>query len=200
LARIYEDGINGCIFKLVCSDPVKSFSQLLINEEPFFSFTEQINQADDIYAFNWKRLRQIPGYDSWVQCIHHWVDVFQHLFGAKIMGLRLQSLDRPMCPKFHIDRITVRAVLTFKGQGTQWLPNHAANRSRLGIVSAGLDDDLSGVVLDQREIQSAPEGSLMLLKGEGWEGNEGNGIIHRSPQASKFERRLMLSLDLLDND
>lgn len=198
LTRIYEAGVNGCLFNSACSQPAIDFSQELMKEEPFFSFTEQIQQANDIYEFNWQRFNAMPGYSEWLKCIHHWTDVFQHLFGAKTMGLRLQSLDRPMCPKFHIDRLTVRGVLTFTGEGTQWLPNHAAKRSRLGVVSAGLEDSVSGVVLDQDAIQSAPTGSFFLLKGEGWEGNEGNGIIHRSPPVSKLGRRLMLSLDLLD--
>ena len=200
LTGIYEEGVNGCILKKACSLTAQSFSQELIKIEPYFSLTEQIDNPDEIYEFDWQRFNRMSGYSEWLKCIHYWTDVFQHLFGAKTIGLRLQSLDRPMCPKFHIDKLTVRAVLTFTGQGTQWLLNHAADRSRLGLVSAGLEDSLSGVVLDQAAIQSAPERSLILLKGEGWEGNEGNGIIHRSPPASKLGRRLMLSLDLLDSD
>lgn len=198
LTRIYEEGVNGCVYRSACSQSAIAFSRELIKVEPFFTFTEQIHHADDIHGFKWQRFNEMPGFNEWRQCIHYWVDVFQHLFGAKTIGLRLQALDRAMCPKFHIDRLTVRGVLTFVGEGTQWLPNDAAERTRLGIVSAGLEDSVSGVVLNQGAIHSAPEASLMLLKGEGWEGNEGNGIIHRSPSVNKSERRLMLSLDLID--
>ncbi|MCD7072047.1 DUF1826 domain-containing protein, partial [Pseudomonas petroselini] len=36
-----------------------------------------------------------------------------------------------------------------------------------------------------------------LLKGTKWHGNEGHGLIHRSPALKADERRLILTLDWL---
>jgi hypothetical protein len=36
-----------------------------------------------------------------------------------------------------------------------------------------------------------------LLKGSKWHGNEGHGLIHRSPALKEGERRLILTLDWL---
>ena len=49
------------------------------------------------------------------------------------------------------------------------------------------------------DIQSANEGDVCLLKGESWQGNEGRGLIHRSPQVKSGQRRLFLSLDFMND-
>jgi len=40
-------------------------------------------------------------------------------------------------------------------------------------------------------------GDVALLKGELWEGNEGAGMVHRSPSMNPGDRRLLLSFDFL---
>ena len=45
-------------------------------------------------------------------------------------------------------------------------------------------------------IQQINAGEVALLKGEKWQGNEGAGLIHRSPALAPGERRLILTLDL----
>jgi hypothetical protein len=40
-------------------------------------------------------------------------------------------------------------------------------------------------------------GDVALLKGEKWQGNQGAGLIHRSPALKTGERRLILTLDWL---
>jgi hypothetical protein len=47
------------------------------------------------------------------------------------------------------------------------------------------------------QIQQVTCGEVALLKGEKWHGNEGFGLIHRSPQPAPGERRLILTLDWL---
>ncbi|RXT83002.1 hypothetical protein B1F69_27335, partial [Pseudomonas syringae] len=50
---------------------------------------------------------------------------------------------------------------------------------------------------DAAHIQQINSGEVALLKGERWHGNEGFGLIHRSPQLLRNERRLILTLDWL---
>ena len=47
------------------------------------------------------------------------------------------------------------------------------------------------------QIQQLDSGDVALLKGEKWHGNEGFGLIHRSPYLDPGERRLILTLDWL---
>ncbi|EEX36900.1 hypothetical protein VIB_001007 [Vibrio metschnikovii CIP 69.14] len=40
-------------------------------------------------------------------------------------------------------------------------------------------------------------GDVALLKGSGWEANENNGLVHRSPAYVPNERRLLLTIDFV---
>ena len=103
-----------------------------------------------------------------------------------------------MCPRFHVDRVPVRMICTYEGPGTEWLPERAINREKLGSGACGHTDETSGLILDSAAIQSIPSYAIALLKGELWEGNEGRGAVHRSPGTTpRYPRRLLLTLDLL---
>jgi hypothetical protein len=73
------------------------------------------------------------------------------------------------------------------GVGSQWLKEGAMAREHLAHPAA--------------EPISAPQqlqaGSVALFKGERWEGNEGRGIIHRSPPVPTHQARLLMTLDWL---
>ncbi|MFL1466676.1 DUF1826 domain-containing protein [Marinobacter sp. HN1S83] len=60
--------------------------------------------------------------------------------------------------------------------------------------------DSSGPLPDQSvdtsDIERLATGAIGLLKGEAWEGNEGRGLVHRSP-APGDHPRLVLALDWL---
>ena len=76
------------------------------------------------------------------------------------------------------------AYWAYTGTGTQWLPHDCADRSKLGRGSHGKSDDESGLYASTDHIQQLMSGDVALLKGEMWAGNEGAGLIHRSPTAS----------------
>lgn len=123
------------------------------------------------------------------------VDIFCCLFELDRVGLRLAALDRAMCPRFHVDKVPCRLVTTYQGAATEWLPHRHVDRSKLGMGNGGKPDEQSGLFQNAYEINQLSEGDVALLKGERWEGNEGAGLVHRSPAVSAGERRLLLTLD-----
>ncbi len=125
------------------------------------------------------------------------VDMFCVLFDLKQTGLRLTTLDRAMCPRFHVDHVPCRLVTTYQGVATQWLPHHAVDRSKLGRGNQGLPDEQSGIYLNESDICQLTTGDVALLKGELWEGNENAGLVHRSPTVTEGEPRLLLTLDFI---
>jgi hypothetical protein len=130
--------------------------------------------------------RDIAGHAGFVADAAWLVRAFSSLVEARRIGLRLRILDKAMCPRFHVDHVPLRLITTYAGAGSEWLPEHAISRHRLGdptVAPQGIERLLAGEVA--------------LFKGERWEGNEGAGIIHRSPQAAPGERRLILTLDWL---
>jgi hypothetical protein len=83
----------------------------------------------------------------------------------------------------------VRLITTYAGVGSQWLEEGVMERSQLGQPQA---EPTRGSL-----IQQVNAGEVALLKGEKWQGNEGAGLIHRSPALEPGERRLILTLDWL---
>lgn len=126
------------------------------------------------------------------------VDMFCYLFELKRAGVRLTALDRAMCPRFHVDRVPCRLVTTYRGISTEWLPQHLVDRSKLGAGSQGRPDEQSGLFNSTGDIQQLCQGDVALLKGELWDGNEGAGLVHRSPAITQNQRRLLLTLDFIN--
>lgn len=131
--------------------------------------------------------------------IHQVLDMFTCLFDAKVIGLRINTLEHAMCPRFHTDNVTVRLITTYHGLGTEWLPDQLVDRRALGTALASEISRPGAIVGDEQFIQQIGEGDVALLKGELWESNEGRGIVHRSPAVtSQQPKRLIMTCDLIE--
>ncbi|MFK7854620.1 MAG: DUF1826 domain-containing protein [Granulosicoccus sp.] len=124
------------------------------------------------------------------------VDMFCTLFELEQAGVRLSVLDNAMCPKFHVDRIPCRLITTYRGVATEWLQHEHVDRSKLGHQCNGVADHESGLFNSGQRIQQLNQGDVALLKGDVWRGNEGKGLVHRSP-STQDSRRLLLTLDMV---
>lgn len=142
-------------------------------------------------------LTALAGYQDWQADVATWIEAFQCLFEPRMVGLRLRTLGSAMCPRFHVDQVPVRLVATYGARTTEWLANADADRSQLGIRGRDCSDLEAGLYRDDNSVRQLPPFSVALLKGEAWSGNEGRGLVHRSPALRPFERRLLLTLDML---
>ena len=141
-------------------------------------------------------LPNLPGKQALTDDLQLITEAYGELLGCPGIGLRLEVLDKAMCPRFHVDRTGIRLLCTYRGPGTEWLPEHLADRSRMGPLAGGLPDASSGLILDANAVGRAPACSLILLKGTLWQGNAGRGAIHRSPAVTEAEApRIVLALD-----
>lgn len=130
--------------------------------------------------------------------IRQLIEMYADLFMLQQVGVRFEKIDKTMCPRFHTDRLACRLVTTYHGNGTQWLDETNADRSKLGAGAAGLPDNQSGIYHNENQIRSAVAGDVLLLKGDGWPDSPVAGIIHRSPPADLDQPRLLLTLDFAD--
>ena len=137
-------------------------------------------------------------FSTLVDDVNELIDMFCCLFDLNQVGLRMTVLREAMCPKFHVDQVPCRLVTTYSGIGTQWLPNNSVNREKLGYGSAGLSDQESGLYGNESDIRQIATADVALLKGEGWQGNQNAGLVHRSPAIPSRESRLLLTLDFSD--
>lgn len=115
------------------------------------------------------------------------VELFADLTESTLVGVRLARLTTAMCPRLHVDRVSLRCVVTYCGPGTEFVDSATFDRSLLDRVSAH----------DEVITQHTRAGEIVLLKGEAWPGNAGRGAVHRSPPAARDAARLVLTLDAL---
>ena len=194
LADIYEEETNLAVWQRQLTDELSKAAGLILDAQPNLQLSASIS-SENIYEF----LKEALGADKQVTTlitdIVDLVEMFCRLFDIESVGLRLISLKRAMCPRFHVDNIPCRLLTTFHGDSTEWLAHDCVDRSKLGPGAGGMPDDLSGLFASFKDIQEIHQGEVALLKGEGWVGNEGAGLVHRSPQLKNNEKRLLLSLD-----
>lgn len=196
LTDIYHEHTNIVIWQRALSDTLKNSVDTFLDSNSNFQASMIVTPQSAHSSIS-----EVLGGDAQLELsenIAELVDMFCCLFELKRTGLRLATLDRAMCPKFHADKVPCRLVTTFQGIATEWLPHQAVNREKLGLGSKGKPDNQSGLYEDQHDIQQLKCGDVALLKGELWEGNENAGLVHRSPALPEGQRRLLLTLDFSD--
>ena len=193
LADIYESDINIAIWK-------RSFSQELTDSISQFvvanpNFSKSLSLTPENAYMKLENSTEGSASRELLENMAQLVDMFCCLFDLEDVGLRLAVLSDAMCPKFHFDRVPCRLVTTYHGVATQWLPNDAVDRSKLGQGSNGLPDSASGLYTQESDIQQLVTGDVALFKGDQWIGNENAGLVHRSPESSSLNPRLIVTLD-----
>jgi len=192
---IYKDDINIVNWKRDLSESLKASVNNFLLSNPNFKKTINVSPHN---AFS--NIKEALGTNEQIELaenITELVEMYCYLFDLSEAGLRLTSLDKAMCPKFHVDSIPCRMVTTYQGVATQWLAHDTVNRDKLGHGSKGLDDNKSGLYESENDIQQLQCGEVALLKGEYWHNNEYAGLVHRSPIPAAGENRLLLTLDFV---
>jgi hypothetical protein len=198
LARIHEPGVNLCLIHRQPEAPVRNFVTELLRLYPAIELAEELVFERFDFASLLSDFEGLHGHGQWWRDVALLTCACRDLFGVERVGLRLRTLDKPMCPRFHVDHVTCRLVCTYGGMGTEWLPDDCVDRSKLGPGAKGLPDSESGVILDETAIRVMPPYAVGLMKGARWEGNEAHGLVHRSPRCTpERPRRLLLTLDML---
>lgn len=183
LTEIYKNDVNLSVWQRELCPSVISQSQTLVTSGNFKGYRgrlsiDQLEQLQKIIP----QLTDLPNLRSDIQLL---ADIFCCLFDLKNVGLRLEALSKAMCPKFHVDQVPCRLIHSYCGMGTQWIYHHDVH----------VDKSMSSNPYSKNVIHTLSIGDVALLKGERWEGNEGAGLVHRSPAADASQKRLLLTLD-----
>ena len=109
--------------------------------------------------------------------------------GASAVSARLEALASQPCPRWHADTVSARALVTYAGPGTQYLPNARVRRGwdRTGapvVAGVRLDGDGGGGGGGGGgafAFEEAAPWDVLLLKGHAFPGMMGMGAVHRSP-------------------
>jgi len=196
LADIYQENTNIVVWKRSLTDKLLEASNTVLSTNPDLEISLVVSPQDIVSVLQ-ARLDSSKMAMILIEDIHKLVNMFCDLFDLRRVGLRLTSLKHAMCPRFHVDNVPCRLITTYQGIATEWLSHSDVDRSKLGTGNKGKPDSQSGIYQDESDIQQLSQGDVALLKGEGWVGNEGKGLIHRSPQLSDQTSRLILTIDFI---
>ncbi len=187
LTEIFRDEVNMVVWNRSLRPQIARFAEELTAWEGQMERFISLSEGDSAALVLPKWALTIEGADAWVADANQVIDMYRCLFEPDAVGLRLHVLNGTMCPRFHVDRVPVRLLCTYQGVGTEWLQETKVTRPE----RAGPLPDQS---VSDREVNRMPTGAVGLLKGEAWEGNEGRGLVHRSPSPGGHTR-LIMALD-----
>jgi hypothetical protein len=197
MTDVYREDTNIIVWQRDLSNEIESAVNFFINNNAVKSTMLTVTPQNTL-----DELCKAFGIDDAVVALYQdislLVDMFCCLFELKGAGLRLTVLERAMCPRFHVDRIPCRLVTTYKGIATEWLEHSVIDRTKLGAGNKGKQDEDSGLFQNIHDINRLNTGDVALLKGENWSEEEGQGLVHRSPNIVQGECRLLITLDFIN--
>ena len=118
------------------------------------------------------------------------------------------------CPRYHLDHVPIRLIMSLVGPGCDYIPEHkgdSSNVDRSALNTLDLDDSVQAnriIVPDERGVVHSKVGEAVVLMGREWDmadeaGNDDAGILHaaahKSPTISPFEGRVLLTVDLAED-
>lgn len=189
LPEIFRDEVNLAIWSRSLTPKVQQFIQSFVQKSGKMERFQNLGQNDTAATALPKWALEMEHVDQWLADVDQIIAMYRCLFEPDAVGLRLHVIDSTMCPRFHVDRVPARLLCTYQGTGTEWLPEAQVTRPRSPGPLPEQDPE-------EQQIQRIPTGAIALLKGEAWEGNEGRGLVHRSP-APTSTPRLVIGLDWL---
>jgi hypothetical protein len=140
---------------------------------------------------------ELAGFSHLAADVQFWAQVLVDLTGCDSIGVRLALMTRAMCPRFHVDKVALRLVMTYQGPGTELVSSDHVDRRHLGHVAGDSADEVGGLLLTPDCVRRACAFDVVLLKGEAWPDNQGLGAVHRSPAITGALPRLVMTLDPL---
>lgn len=187
--EIYCAGVNLCVWRRGLGSELSQWLRTVCSRY-MFHIVERVDAERADLRPSLAALPDTAEREAWCEDLHLLMQVYADLLGVRGLGVRLATLDREMCPRFHVDRVGIRLLCTYAGPATEWLENADVVRSGLGPTGE--------VLRPGGRVQRLERFDVALLKGEAWPKNLGNGVVHRSPGLPQGQRRIMLSIDAVD--
>jgi hypothetical protein len=189
LAEIYKQSCNLASWQRPLSEALTQDIKELLANKTLFNYRMVITPQEIQPWLNneWSGI----SCSALIEDIENLVTLFVDLFQVEKVGLRLELVNKTVCPYFHVDKVVSRLVTTYHGPATEWLAETNTNRNALKNRQYG------AIIRDEANLQHANVGEVMIFKGESWQDQHIEPIVHRSPPCPSHQRRLLLTLDML---
>lgn len=123
LAEVLREGVNLAVWTRRLSPALRDFAAALVRNRPGLALSQTLEMEEERLPVLDGLLdaQQLPGQTDFLDDLGWLVEAFSCLTGARRIGLRLRVLDKPMCPRFHVDHVPLRLVTTYQGAASEWL-------------------------------------------------------------------------------
>ena len=133
----------------------------------------------DVFSFE---IKSSIFYETWINDITHLCKIFSDIQNTNSISMWLGS--KRGCKRYHIDNVPQRLLVTYSGEGTEWLPDDAGDKI------AYLNGEPNEKILkNSKKKQFVNEWDIAIFKG----GSE--GLLHRTPDSALNKHSILLRLD-----
>ena len=129
-----------------------------------------------------KHLQKTQIYQSWLYDMSIVSGLFCDIHKGEDIGFFLTT--RRGCARYHVDNVPLRLLVTYSGQGTEWIPDTAANRK--AFISGAPNNE---IVKDKSKRQFIENWDISIFRGGS------NGLLHRTPDTALKEPTILMRLD-----
>jgi len=123
-----------------------------------------------------------PFYMSWVSDMAQVCEAFCETLDSEAVGFCLGT-ERG-CHRYHIDNVPMRLLVTYAGQGTEWLPDEVVDRNAL---ASGAPNEK--ILKDPSKRQFMKCWDIAIFRGGS------KGLLHRTPDAAFDSPSILMRLD-----
>ena len=127
-------------------------------------------------------LRNSIHYNYWVNDMAKMSSIFCDIMGTIDISFSLGTSRG--CSRYHIDNVPMRLLVTYYGQGTEWLPIDNAD---YGAYYKGKDNE--NILKDPKKRMYLKPWHISIFKGGS------DGILHRTPDSALKSPSLLMRLD-----
>jgi len=127
-------------------------------------------------------LQKNPFYEIWISDMSNICKTFCDTLRQKSISFCLAT--RRGCRRFHIDNVPMRLLVTYYGEGTEWLPNEAANRT---AFENGETNEF--IIKHKSAIQNINAWDIAIFRGGL------KGLLHRTPDSALKHPSILIRLD-----
>lgn len=167
LCEIFRNDVNLAVWQRPTNPELLRYTSQL----PADLLIKRMLPLDEIEPTLQRLLPDGEGKDALAADIYDAAQMLGCVMDTDTIGVRLAVLQQAQCPKWHTDAVMLRLLITYQGEGTQYLQD-------------GLGSNACQVVPQH----------IALLKGSAWS-DKSMAIVHRSPPG--LARRVVLTLDPL---
>lgn len=192
LSNVLEPGVNLCVWQRPVVQEVSEELRLL-DAHQLPDVRSQSSPATfdaDLCALLERYGLQPEAFRAWRSDLQQLARLYFPLTDGRKVTLRLETTDTDGCRRFHTDRTNLRLLCTYRGPGTEWLPDAQVDRDAQYAGAANED------ILRYGEPSQLQPFWVGILKGTAYPGNADQGLVHRSPPiANTGHVRVLFCLD-----